>query len=919
MFIEKHNSCLNTLAIIDYIREEHPDRVEELLDGLGPEIEGLDDPLAFLSDPNNWVSSSLLIKMYENARRITGDDLVAFKIGFESVRRQKLGYVQKIVLFALRDPRIALKRVQAVNDRFNRNKVIKLLETKRDRAVMQLHWAKHLPLSVDFCLMNKGVYSAIPLIWGLPPANITETKCFFRGDNYCEYHLRWQRRSLFKDIFNRIFAPWKVVEESIAELERDKEILKEKYDEVHQLNLALKAKIDQLLSLQKAGTTILSTLDLEKLLDRILTELTKVVGLKRAGIFMLDESRSWLQLVHAIGVEKEVIQSFRYYRVPLNKKDNIIARAAREKQPILIDDPERESLNRSNPLLRHFRPQAFILVPLAVEGKTLAVVVGDREKSRSPLAKIDAEFLKLFATQTAVALQNASLYNRLESSERRYRELIENAQEGFWVLDSSGHLDFANQYLHHLLGRDKLLGLSVYDLVDDKGKKAVLKLFMRNIQGLPAKGEVTFKRPDDTYVYTLVSSVPLFEEGEFKGSFALVADITDKKKMEDRLLHTQKLEALGTLAGGIAHDFNNILTGIMGYLTLLRQKITDPEPLKFIDVIERSSLRAADLVRQILTFSRDLKPAGEEKTINLNEVVRETEALLKGTLEKSIILELNLAESLPTIKADSTQIQQALLNLCVNARDAMEGRGRLVISTSTITLGEEDGPFSELMAVPGLYVMLSVSDSGCGIPEEILPRIFDPFFTTKGIGQGTGLGLAMVYGIVRGAGGYVHVESVVGQGTTFYLFFPASEDRPTVSEPLPTRRELTGREGILVVDDEELIRHLAHEILTRYGYKVFLAKDGYEALNIYQAFRQEIDLVVLDLIMPEMTGEETLERLRQLNQKIRAVFITGYSRKEESSLGVPVIYKPFNVEEFLQVIRNRLEEPSGELVDSLSA
>ncbi|WP_456432707.1 ATP-binding protein, partial [Thermosulfuriphilus sp.] len=425
-------------------------------------------------------------------------------------------------------------------------------------------------------------------------------------------------------------------------------------------------------------------------------------------------------------------------------------------------------------------------------------------------------------------------------------------------------------------------------------------------------------RPDETYVYTLISSVPLFEEGEFKGSFALVADITEKKKMEDRLLHTQKLEALGTLAGGIAHDFNNILTGIMGYLTLLRQKIKDPEPLKFIDIIERSSLRAADLVRQILTFSRDLKPTGEGP-VNLNDIVRETEALLKGTMEKSIVLEMSLAEALPAIKADPTQIQQALLNLCVNARDAMDGKGRLKISTSTIMLGDEDGPFSELMAAPGLYVMLSVSDTGCGIPEDILPRIFDPFFTTKGLGKGTGLGLAMVYGIVRGAGGYIHVESIVGRGTTFYLFFPAAEVEQRAAEPNFVRGNLSGQEGILVVDDEELIRHLAHEILSRYGYRVFLAKDGYEALNLYQAFKQEIDLVILDLIMPEMGGEETWERLRKIDPGVKVVFITGYNRTDESSLGAPIIYKPFNVEEFLQLIRARLEEPVKDLVDTASA
>ncbi len=280
--MQKHHSCLNTRAIIEYFQENFPEDLPRLLEGLGPEIDSLANPLEFLMEINNWVSSRVVIQMFANARAVTGNDRIAFEIGFQSAARKKLGYVQRIIMFAYKNPRRTLKRVQAINDKFNRNKRIEVVETTRDRAVVRLHWFKHVPGDLDFCLFNQGIYSGIPTIWNLPPGRVVETKCFFKGDDCCEYHFKWQRKSLFRDTVLRWSMPWSLLRSTIEELERDKELLKNKFSEIHKLNLQLQEKVGQLLCLQQTGTAALSFLNLDELLKVSLGLLINFTKLDRA-------------------------------------------------------------------------------------------------------------------------------------------------------------------------------------------------------------------------------------------------------------------------------------------------------------------------------------------------------------------------------------------------------------------------------------------------------------------------------------------------------------------------------------------------------------------------------------------------------------------------------------------------------------
>jgi PAS domain S-box-containing protein len=912
--MEKHHNCLITRSVIDYVEERDPSLVEPLLDDLSPELSGLSDVKSFLSDPNNWITSETLITLYDRVKKFFRNEDVVFDIGFESVAKRRLGYIQRILFFAFRSHTRTLKRVQSLHEKFTSNKKVNLLQLRKDGAIVRLEWLSGYPLTRDFCLMNRGVYTAVPVVWNEPPLHLEERKCYFQGDDYCEYHLSWKRRPSFKRVLLQIVAPWRLAKATIQELEQDKELLREKYAEVRGLNIQLKSQLDRLVSLQEASKAILSTLDIDELLILILQGLVDVSVLDRAAIFLVDEEREELFFAHAVGTDPSYVEDVRSYSVPLRKEGNILSRVVQTGEPELVDDVDASNINKENPLIKRFQPEAFIALPLRVRGKVLGVLVGDQEKSGGQVISTERDFLISFSNQIAIAIHNANLYRKLEESERQYRELVENAHEGIWVVDENGLITFANQRLSEILGYDEMLGRNINELVFSDKKRVLLNLLVQNMRGLVAQEEIEMLCNDGKLVSTIISSVPVIEGDRYKGSFAMVTDITDKKRMETKLLHQQKMESIGTMAGGIAHDFNNILTGVLGYASLLKHRLQEePETQRFVEIIETSSLRAADLVRQLLAFSRGTQPE-DLQVVYPNRLIRETTRLLESSVGKDVVLELDLNPHIPPIAANTTQVQQAILNLCLNARDAMPNGGIISISTAEVDLdGDLTSTYQDLAAEPGKYIRIRVADDGSGIPEENLDKIFDPFFTTKEVGKGSGLGLAMVYGIVQNARGYINVQSEEGKGTEFNLFFrraSGKEREPTLDHLKPG---LEGNETILLVDDEPMVRDLGTEILRGYGYQIIEASDGLEALEIFKSKRAEIDLVILDLLMPKLSGKETLKRLRQLDSTLKILICSGYGSREPDSKMLtgdgqtPLVHKPFKPEELVYAVRKLLD------------
>jgi len=397
-----------------------------------------------------------------------------------------------------------------------------------------------------------------------------------------------------------------------------------------------------------------------------------------------------------------------------------------------------------------------------------------------------------------------------------------------------------------------------------------------------------------------------------------LVDITDRKRAEEekarleaQLRHAQKMEAVGTLAGGVAHDFNNLLQAVQGYAEILLQEKREDDPgYREIREITRAARRGAELTRHLLTFSR--KVEGKRRPFDLNHEVNQALELLERTIPKMIQIEVCRAPDIKIIRADPNQMEQVLMNLVVNAKDAMPEGGRITIETQNITL-DESFCKTKPEVKPGNYVMLKVSDTGAGMDPETLERIFDPFFTTKAPGEGTGLGLSVVYGIVKTHEGHIWCVSKPGTGTTFEICFPATEavlETSDVHEFKPASQG--GTETILLVDDEDYIRDIAFQMLTSFGYTVLTAADGETAMEIYRRKRDEIDLIILDLIMPGMSGRKCFEEILKMNPEAKVLIASGYSPDESTHEILKAgakgfLSKPYEMKEILKKVREVLD------------
>ncbi|MBI3651160.1 MAG: response regulator [Acidobacteria bacterium] len=391
---------------------------------------------------------------------------------------------------------------------------------------------------------------------------------------------------------------------------------------------------------------------------------------------------------------------------------------------------------------------------------------------------------------------------------------------------------------------------------------------------------------------------------------ALLAEIAERQELEERLVQAQKMEAIGRLAGGVAHDFNNILTAIIGFSQLLLEKFQkDASTYVTLKEIEQAGQRAAKLTSQLLAFSR--KQMLQPRVLNLNLIMINLETMLRRIIGEDIELVLSLDPDLNQVKVDPTQMDQVILNLAVNARDAMPQGGQLILATANVTLqAEELANHGEMP--PGQYVLLTIRDTGCGIDEKHLSKIFDPFFTTKETGKGTGLGLATVYGIVRQSGGYISVTSQTQHGTTFKLFFPCLEQAPDLPLTESRGEVVGGKETILLVEDEEVVRRLAHEVLKGQGYKVLVAACGDEAISLCNQYQDSIHLLVTDVVMPQMSGAQVREHISRKCPHIRVLFMSGYMDQAITYNGIvdsvsAFIQKPFTPSALLQKIRAVLD------------
>jgi two-component system cell cycle sensor histidine kinase/response regulator CckA len=516
----------------------------------------------------------------------------------------------------------------------------------------------------------------------------------------------------------------------------------------------------------------------------------------------------------------------------------------------------------------------------------------------------------------------------LRMREREFRSLLEQGREVISVLDADGDLRYTSPAVERVLGygRGDLVGTYLGELVHPDDVPAMLEVFERAIQspGRPRVAELRMLHRDGSWRVLETVGTSLIDDPAVAGIVVNSRDVTDRREAEEalrrseqQLLQVQKMEAIGRLAGGVAHDFNNLLTAIRGNAELLLADLPPgSQAHEDAEEIRRASDRAAALTRQLLAFSR--RQVLQPRLLDLNQSVREMERMLRRLLGEDVELVTKLGPELRRVRADPAQVEQVIMNLAVNGRDAMPGGGVLVVCTENAELEpelREKYPY----VVPGEYVLLEVGDTGQGMDEATLRSAFEPFFTTKGAGKGTGLGLSMVYGIVKQSGGYVWIDSEAGRGTRVRVYLPVSrvvdeaEEEDDAPAPLPQAR---GRGTVLLVEDEESVRRFAERVLSRGGYTVLVAAEGAEAMALSRQHPGIIHLLVTDLVMPRMSGSDLASRLMAERPGIRVLFISGYDRDEARTrgpmeTGTDFIEKPFSPEALLDRMHRLLELPRG--------
>jgi PAS domain S-box-containing protein len=559
-------------------------------------------------------------------------------------------------------------------------------------------------------------------------------------------------------------------------------------------------------------------------------------------------------------------------------------------------------------------PLHWLGVPLKVNDHTLGALVLKSYSKNIRFREHDRDVLTLVSQQLAAAIDRKRNEQALRRSEVRYRSLVQTAVYGIYRSSLEGNFLDVNPALIGMLGYNSALEVLALDpqkdvFVDPAEYTRLVDEFRR--AGRMDGFEVRWKRKDDGIITVRISGRAVAGGDEPSDVLEAIAeDITERRLLEDQFRQAQKMEAVGRLAGGIAHDFNNLLMVISGYTEVLLDQITLGHPLHAkAEAIQQASDRATTLTRQLLAFSR--KQLLELKVIDVNAIVTDMERLLRPLIGENIQLTTSLAPNVGCTRADAGQLEQVIMNLVVNAKDAMPSGGEICIRTASVILDDSYRPENTFIK-NGPYVMISISDTGQGMDRETQARIFEPFFTTKEKGKGTGLGLSTVYGIIKQSGGYVFVQSEIGRGTIFTIYFPRVDECSEVRGDIPISLAAAGgSETVLLVEDEDSVRQLVRETLESRGYRVFEAANGQAALTFAAAHLDPIHLIITDVVMPGLNGHELVQQLLPTRPGIKVLYLSGYA---QDAFSKPIaaeaqktfLQKPFTLQSLARKVREIL-------------
>jgi PAS domain S-box-containing protein len=948
-----------TKTYIEYVKKSYPDLdIDYLLEYAGMtkyEVE----------DQAHWFSQDHADRFQEILTKKTGNPNIAREAGRFTTSHKGLGHGKKYALGLLNLATVYLlmEKVYALVSRGANVKTKKLGINKVEIVSTPNPGVNEKPYQ---CENRIGGFESLAKLFTDRMANVDHPLCFHKGDDACHYIITWEKTTslIWKRVRNSSLLISIAISMSLffvlpsmtwgilvilcslitlglaflsENIEKKELAITVEYqgDAAKDLIAEMNIRHNNALLVQEMGKATSSILDIDKLIKTVVHIMETHMDFDRGMILLANSDKNRLYYASGYGYtqEKEGFLQQTHFHLDNPESKGVFVVAFKDQKPFLVNDISeiKKTLSkRSLKFAKAMDSKSLICVPIVYEQESIGILAVDNLKSKRPLTTSDMNLLMGVASQTAVGINNAESFQKIQESEKKYRELVENANSIIMRRDIEGNITFFNEFAQKFFGytEDEILGksLEVTIFPNTESTRTYLERLLNLLRQTPEKPIVNENQTmlrNGKKVWIAWTYRPIFDsDGNIMEILCIGTDITELKRaeqetrdLEARLQRSQKMEAIGTLAGGVAHDLNNILSGIVSYPELLLMDIPQDSPLrKPILTIQKSGERAAAIVQDLLTLAR--RGVVTTKVVNLNSVI--SEYLKSPEFENlkiyhpNVHVKTDFEPTLLNIIGSPVHLSKTIMNLVSNAVEAITNTGKIVISTENRYIDKSLNGYDKIKE--GDYVTLSVRDTGIGILSEDLERIFEPFYTKKVMGKsGTGLGMAVVWGTVKDHKGYIDVKSASGKGTEFTLYFPVIRQELTRDKPLLSIEDIMSKgESILVVDDVEDQRKIASEMLTKLGYSVVSVSSGEEAVDYMK--HHSADLLVLDMIMePGIDGLDTYKNILEIHPNQKAIIASGYSEtdrvKEAQRLGAKsYVRKPYLLDKIGQVVRDELKK-----------